>query len=231
MLLYPSSRNITCLLTVWALSGLAAGAPVTVYDNATTNNTTGSYAPNGFWPFNAFAPNEPMGDQITLNNEAPEREIVQFDVVLSSSQPVNLLTVTLAFYEIDADTWFPGDQLWATSAHNVAVDGITAVIFSVPSVVVPDSFIWVVGADSALAGLATYDAPSIGSSADFYWDHDTLGGQWYPLRFDGSPIANFGAKIVAVPEPGVIAILAVSGASMICKERVLRHRRAKPANL
>ena len=222
---YVYSRSIACLLVVVALSGLAAATPVTVYENTTTN-TTGSFAPDGFWPFNTFEPNEPMGDQITLDNTTLERTIVQFDLILSSSQLVNLPSLTLAFYDINPNTGFPSSQLWATSASSVAVDGITTVAFSVPSVVVPDSFVWVVGADSWLAGLATYDLPSIGTSIDFYWDHDTIGGQWFPLNFKGDPVANFGAKVLAVPEPGIMAAFAVGVALMIRKKHTIAPKSA-----
>lgn len=66
-----------------------------------------------------------------------------------------------------------------------------------------------------MAGPATYDPPAVGSSGDFFWDRDSTDGKWYRLWFrdfpalHSSPVANFGAKVLAVPEPASAALLAL----------------------
>ncbi len=130
---------------ILAFPNLTIGAPTVVYDN-TTMPTSGSYAPDGFWPFYVFDAPDPMGDQITLAGTG--REIVEFDLILSSSQQVNLSSLTLAFYDLDPTIVYPGqdpdrlpgNQLWTTTLSNVLVDGITTMVFNVPNVVVPYTF-------------------------------------------------------------------------------------------
>ncbi|HAU36413.1 MAG TPA: hypothetical protein DCX07_01680 [Phycisphaerales bacterium] len=189
--------------------GLATAAPEVVYDNMTTF-TSGTYAPNGFWPFSQFAPNEPQGDHIDLTGTC--RVATEFDLLLSSTQAVTLSTVTLSFHPFDADLMEVGAAFWTTTLTDVHVDGPTAVIFTVPNVTVPDSLIWIVSADSHVAGLATCNPPTVGSSGDYFWDRDTYDGQWYPLWFENNPVANFGARVLAVPEPATTAaLLAAAG--------------------
>lgn len=212
-----SYQRFVCLLVlVLVFSKLAVAAPAVVYDNTTTP-TSGDYAPDGFWPFNTFSPNEPMGNQITL--AGTDRTVVEFDLVLSSSLPTSLSCLTLAFYAPDPDTGYPGDHLWADTANNVSVNGITTVTFNVPNVVVPDTFVWVAGADSASAGLATYSPPTVGASGNYYWDYDHIGDWWYALHFENNPVANFGAKVLAVPEPTSLGLLALGGLLAVCRRK------------
>ena len=215
--------SVVLLISILALSGIAIGeSPDDVYNNTTTP-TSGSFAPDGFWPFNVFWPEEPMGDQITLTGT--NRTVVQFDLILSSSASVTLADLTLAFYEVEypypsnPDIPYPGDEIWSTALYDVPVDGVTTIPFPVPNVEVPDTFVWVAGADSDIAGLATFDPPTKGSSEDFYWDYDTFGDVWYSLNFNADPVANFGAKVVAVPEPTTMGFLALGSLLVAWKKR------------
>lgn len=145
-------------------------AATIVYDNTSTA-ITGDWTPGGFWPFSQYAANEPFGNPITL--AGTDRTVVQFDLILSSSQQTTLSNLTLSFYEDDGfDAYMcsgaPGTQLWTTTVADVAVDGNTTVVFEVPSIEVPDTFIWIVSSDSLSAGPATYDPPTVGSSAGFF---------------------------------------------------------------
>ena len=215
--------SVVLLISILALSGIAIGeSPDDVYNNTTTF-TSGPTVPNGFWPFNVFWPNEPMGDQITLTGV--NRTVVEFDLILSSSAPVTLADLTLAFHEVEypypnnPNIPYPGDEIWSTAINNVPVDGVTTITFPVPNVEVPDTFVWVAGADSDVAGLATCDPPTRGSSDDFYWDHDTFGDVWYSLYFNNDPVANFGAKVVAVPEPTITGFLALGSLLVAWKKK------------
>jgi hypothetical protein len=212
-----------------AVPNIGVAAPTIVYDNTTTP-VTGSWTPDGFWPFSYYAPNEPTGDEITLL-AGTDREIVEFHLVLSSTQQVNLGSLTLAFYENDGLDGYghagaPGTLLWATTASNVVVNGTAPVVFSVPNVVVPDTFTWIASADSMSAGLVTYDPPTVGLSDVYFWDRDSVDLNWYALTFDADPpatgydpVANFGAKVYAVPEPGALVLVILGGLAAAWKNR------------
>ncbi len=227
--------SVVLLISILALSSIAIGdSPEDVYNNTTTFTSATNVpedAPdfikngltNGFWPFNAFWQDEPMGDQITLTGT--NRTVAQFDLILSSSAPVTLTDLTLAFYEVEypypsnPDIPYPGDEIWSTALNNVPVDGVTTITFPVPNVEVPDTFVWVAGSDSEVAGLATYDPPTRGSSDDFYWDYDTFGDVWYSLNFNADPVANFGAKVLAVPEPTTTGFLVLGSLLVAWKKK------------
>lgn len=210
-------RPVGMLVLILVFSELAIAAPVVVYDNTTTPTSGGYCAPDdGFWSFNRFL-NDPIGDQITL--AGTNRTVVKFDLVLSSSQPTSLSSLTLAFYASDPNTGYPGDYLWGDTANNVSVNGITTVTFNVPNVVVPDTFVWVAGADSTLAGLATYSPPMVGTSDNYYWSYSPTYDWWCPLYFEDDPVADFGAEVLAVPEPTILGLLALGGLLAACRKR------------
>jgi len=212
------------VFVVFVIAVPAAGvpAPTVVYDNTTTP-VSGDWTPGGFWPFSVYATYELMGDQITL--AGTHRAITQFDLILSSSEQVTLTTLELIFYINDGiDGYeFPGapdTELWSDTASDVTVDGTTTVVFSVPNVVVPDTFTWVTSADSMIAGMATYGPPSVGSSGNYFWDRASDDQEWYAMWFESDPVANFGAKVWAVPEPTTMVLLALGG--------LLAARRRRP---
>jgi len=211
--------TVALLVFILAFSSSAIGMPTVVYDN-TTNFVSGEYATDGFWPFSQYAPPdgvEGTGDQIILSGTC--RTIVEFDLILSSSEPTILSSLTLAFHPVGTGG-YPADPIWTNTITDVAVNGITPVVFGVPDVVVPDEFAWVAIADSMSAGLATCDPPTIGASADFFWDYDISGETWYPMYFEGNPVANFGAKVLAVPEPSSMTLFFLGG--------LLAHWRRRP---
>jgi hypothetical protein len=212
------------LLCTLLLCGTLTASPTIVYDNTTTA-TSGTFVlnglPDGFWPFNQIWPDEPMGDQITLAGTA--RENASIDLMLSSSQPTTLTSLTLSLCSLDADGYTPAGQFWSGSLQNVAVSGLTPVTFNITNLdaPLPTSFIWLASADSDVAGLATFNPPTVGSSGNFYWDHDPDDGSWYALAFGGSPVANFGATVTAMPnpEPTSIAFLLLGGLAVRGKQR------------
>jgi len=223
---------ITVVALIVFLPRAARSDPVVVYDNTaygTDGNFTSVGLPDGFWPFNIFNANEPMGDQITLAGS--ERIITEFDLILSSSQSTTLASLTFSIRPFDSNTFTPGDANWTTTLTNVPVDGNTTVKITVPNVEVSDTIVWLAAADSNTAGLATFDPPTVGSSGNWYWDLDPTYG-WFPLVFydfdpaDSSPIANFGAKVWAIPEPTVTAVLAVGGLLLTLR----RRRGGRPAS-
>ncbi len=200
---------VFCLAVFFlAFSDTEALAEV-VYEN-TDINTSGIYAPDGFLPFNFYLPYEEMGDQISLVGTA--REVTEFDLICSSTEETTLTDLTLIFYAMDGDGGIPGTEIWSETLYDVTVDGITTVVFSVPNVVVPDTFVFATSADSDTAGMATYDPPQTGSSDDYFWDLDPNPAYgWGALWFEGDPVANFGARVIAVPEPTTALFLVVGG--------------------
>ena len=219
---YKNAQWITGLVAlVLATPKAGVSAPIVVYDNTTTA-VSGSWTPNGFWPFNAYAPNEPMGDEITLTGT--DREITEFGLILSSSQPETLSDLNLTLYAndgLDGNNFpgAPGTVLWTGTVSSVVVSGTTTVAFNLPNVVVPDTFSWTTSANSGVAGMATYDPPTIGSSGDYWWDRDSGTSQWFPMWFQIDPVANFGAKVMAVPEPTALVLLALGGLSAVWRRR------------
>jgi hypothetical protein len=78
-------------------------------------------------------------------------------------------------------------------------------------------------------GLATYNPPSMGSSADTAWLSSGSGTFFGPnpagvqFNFGGSPVANFGIAIDAmVPEPSTMLLLAGGLVVMLAGKRRLR---------
>ena len=225
---------IALLLTALVLttSNIAVSAAAVVYDNTTTP-VTGPWTADtekGFWPFSVFGAYEDMGDEITLAGTA--RTITEFELILLSPWQEVILSSTatepslaLTFWKNDGLDVYgfpgaPGTWLWEGSISSditLPVNVPTTVTFSVPDVVVPDTFTWTTRADSLSAGMAIYDPPTFGSSGDHYWD--LYAGDWYPMSFGGGPVANFGARVTAVPEPSALAVLILGGLSAVRRRR------------
>jgi hypothetical protein len=65
-------------------------------------------------------------------------------------------------------------------------------------------------------GLKLYDPPIVGKSFDDLWQ--VVGGEWQLKQVDGQ-IANFGAQLIAVPEPSVVTLLGLGGAALLLRRR------------
>lgn len=241
-----NGRRVLIAFTLLLMcSGLAAGAPVVVYDNtvpippATTNQTTGSFTPDlshGYWAFDDKYFDEPRGDEITLADTA--RQIVEFQLMLASQSEVivggltlQLYSYSMASYDGNTGSFSSGGLLWEGTKNNVVVDGLTPVIFDVPNITVPDTFLWVASTDSYDydAGLATFGPGTVGYSPtrasdglDYFWDYWAEEDWWDPLTFNSDPVADFGAKVWAVPEPATISLLLLAGLFVSSKKRGLR---------
>ena len=225
---------IALLLTapVLTIPNIAVSAATVVYDNTTTP-VTGPWTAEtekGVWPFSKFGAYEDMGDEITLAGTA--RTVTGFEVILLSPSQETILSSTatepslaLTFwsndgFDVDGHPGAPGTSLWEGSISSditLPMNVPTTVTFSVPDVVVPDTFTWTTRGDSLSAGMAIYDPPTVGSSGDHYWD--LYAGDWYPLNFNGDPVANFGARVTAVPEPSALAVLVLGGLSALRRRR------------
>ena len=89
--------------------------------------------------------------------------------------------------------------------------------FNVPSIVVPDTLTWTVEFRGLTmlagdrAGLLNYNPVTVGSPSrnDFYWKKDPNG--WAPHGTTSGVPLNFGARVIAVPEPTSLQFLFASG--------------------
>jgi hypothetical protein len=205
---------LVVLFTILLALPIVYGDAAIVYDNSTTptQSIDPGWIPEGYLAFSRYDPYEQTGDEITL--AGTEREIVQFDMILSSIEPTTLSNLTLIFRELEStEQGHPevGPVIWTDSRNNIDVDGLTTVSFSVPNIVVPDNFIWLASSDSMVSGLASFDPPTIGSSQNQFWDYSVPLDTWYSMNFDNDPVANFGATVWAVPEPTTLGMLFLSG--------------------
>lgn len=83
---------------------------------------------------------------------------------------------------------------------------------------VPTDFTWTVSFNGVTgaekAGLLEYDPPTVGTSYNDYWQKD--GSTWSLYQIDNGNIpANFGARVVVVPEPSVIQLGLLAGAGWL----------------
>lgn len=189
------------LLTVCALAHSAAiQAAEVVYDNST---------PNG----NQFLPNTvEYGDEIVLGGS--ERTITQFQFEyyfsgafdLSKTFEFNLYANNGPTVVADRVAFAPNDLLYSTSAN--LQSGFNTVTISGISVDVPDTVTWTVSFSGLGAGeeaglLLGGPSPDVGASFNDFWEFN--GSSWSLKQINGgAPVANFIARVQAVPEPGTI---------------------------
>lgn len=221
---------------VWGIvllfAHVAIGDPVIVYDNS-TSFTQGlddeSPAAEGFLAFNHYVKYdenplpEPMGEEVFLEGTA--REVVQFDLILKSNQPLPVVVVIqnltlqigeiIDYYDEEKESWYllPEQILWTGTLEDVSINGITRVPFAVPNIIVPDGLTWIVSTDDMTftAGLATCDPPTVGENDEGFWINDTSEDMWVFTWLNGDPVANFGVTIWATPEPTTLVLLLLGG--------------------
>lgn len=186
-------RQLLCLLVV-AVAGAAsfpARAEI-IYDN-TKNYLT-----------NSFGSKLEFGDEIRLS--VASTNITDFYFEYNGDfNPRGTETVRVRFYKNDGPDTEPGAQ-FIPAPGTVLYDsgrlpispGINVMALSGLSVTVPQSFTWTVlfeglgDAADDLAHLLFYNPPTVGKSFDDYWVKAATG--WRLERFDGQPVANFGAR-------------------------------------
>jgi hypothetical protein len=206
------SKALTAVAAVFAL-GASAIAGV-VYDNS---------APASYQGARQFSTTE-FGDQVTLT-ASPQRilETFAFDYYLSAKSGNESITFNL--YKNDGVSGAPKTSLLAAP---IVVPAALLIADSVkPSTVtlgfdpntplqitLPESFTWSVlftGIDAGEdAGLLMYNPVTIGSSFNDYWDKSGAGSTWQTKVISGY-VANFGARITAVPEASSLGYALMGG--------------------
>jgi hypothetical protein len=189
------------VLTVCVLAhSVAIQAAEVVYNNST---------PSG----NQFLPNTVQyGDEITLGGSARTITQFQFEYYFSGAGDSSK-TFGFNLYANDGDTvvagrsaFAPSTLLYSTSAN--LQSGFNTVTISGISVNVPDTVTWTVSFSGLGVGeeaglLLGGPTPSVGASFNDFWEFD--GSVWSLKQINGgAPVANFIARVEAVPEPGTI---------------------------
>jgi hypothetical protein len=192
-----------------------------VYDNTATADPLGqqySPTPTGL----------EFGDRINLLG--PDRTLSQFSFYyFFSGATANTQSVTVRMYASNG-TNAPGTAFYTSDpiALNPSFNN-QSINFPLSSnlITLPDSLIWTVQFSSLAAGqtggLLLYGPPNVGSSFNDFWQKDGAGA-WSLMQINnGATLADFAARVTAVPEPG---ILALSGLGALLLAGLRRFRKA-----
>ena len=197
----PQGRWFVVVASLLSLPMAAVvSADTIVYDN--TVNFGGFYNPSSGLEW---------GDGATL--AGTERVVTKISLMIHSMSGDVTSDLTVRLFE-GGDDWEaePGAMLWESVLFQqmTIFDGSNLYDFDVPSVTVPASVTWTLelqNADppGALFGSRFMGSPVVGSSEEFFWQHNTNGtwGREHLFR------NNLGARIEAVPEPGTLTALAL----------------------
>lgn len=161
-----------------------------------------------------------FGDQIDLAGTERQVTTFRFDYFLSPAANNNE-TVNFRIYNNDGPNGPPTQLLYESgpiSIVNRSEAGYGSVTIEDLEITVQDTLTWTVlfgGIDPfETAGLLMYDPPVVGKSFDDYWEKGP-NGAWATMTFgEGDPqnlVANFGAVVSAVPEPGTVQLALVGG--------------------
>jgi hypothetical protein len=190
------NRTVAASIAAAALfGGVRFGSAEVVYDNSSD--------PSGF---DYESPNE-YGDQVILAGTARVVTEIQIEYYASYTPHGNELA-RVRFYANTGPFW-QGNTDYPTPAATPLYEetfapgqGYKAAVISVPNVLVPDTFTWTIQflgipqTDTDFAGLLFYSVPTVGQSADDFWELTTTG---WGAAFDPSvPKNNFGAQITAI---------------------------------
>lgn len=180
-----------------------AQAQSIVYDNTAT-------------PIGSFHPlTSESGDQINLVS-GMDRVVAGFAFEYYTELLGGSGQATVRFYANDGAQGKPLTELYNSGAFSLQ-EGSKSVTIPNLSVAVPDSFTWTVQfsvAGGQKAGLLVYDPPTVGSSLNDFWVKN--GANWELNQLNnGLTPANFAARVVAVPEPGVVALILLGGGALL----------------
>lgn len=175
-----------------------------IYDNSSSYQGTYFSSPNEF------------GDQI--NFVGPERIITsfKFDYYLGPNASGNE-TVDLRMYNNAPGSGGAPSVLLYDSGPISISKGFNTITADGLGITAQDTLTWTVlfgGIDPfEVVGLLVYDPPVLGKSFNDYWEKDPSSG-FVLKQFTGDPlntVANFGAVVSAVPEPGTLQLAFVGG--------------------
>ena len=196
----------TCALSATAYAEI-------VYDNSNPNSYKGSW-------FNAGVE---FGDEVNLAGFGRIMTDFKVDYYLSPNANGNE-TAQVRFYANDG-SWngqvngTPGTLLYDSGTVSLSIgdnNGFNTIDIANLAINVPNNFTWTIlfgGVDPIeTLGVLFYDPPTVGSSYNDFWAR-TADGSWALNTFPAAngQVANFGAQVTAIPEPGTVALAMVGG--------------------
>jgi len=186
---------------------VAVNAQQIVYDNSST--ALGQF----------YGSTNEFGDQIKLAPTTFSKTITQFKFDYYLSHGVNGdEQVKFNLYDNKGPGGAPLDLLFSSDPISLK-SGFNTVVVPMNIVNPPDDLTFTVtfsGIEgNEQGGLLFYNPPTVGSSFDDYWEK--VNGTFTLERFSpsGGPIANFGAQVIAVPEPTTIQLALFAGLSWL----------------
>lgn len=216
--------TIQCLICAGAIAFISlistsVSASVIVYDNTTTSSLSSISMGGRFF-----------GDEISLG--PGPRNIVEFrfdyDLYLSKDEDIiGNETATIKFYQNNGPGGAPNTVLYNSGPVSIS-PGYNTLTLSIPDILVPDTFTWMVLFEGVYQGtsnpsipwLVEFDPPTIGSSDHFFWWEGTP-GSYTKLPSD----YNFNARVTATPVPATILLLGsglIGLAGFRCKRKLDR---------
>ena len=199
-----------------SLIAATASAQVVVYDNTTTPL-------NEYFSSTTDFPADEFGDQISIGFgwRAYEFTFEYFAQNLSGGEKA-----VLRFFANDGLSAGPGTLIFESSEIPL-INGnypVTVTDLVGLNIDLPPSFTWTVQATGVTSGetfgLNFYDPPVAGSSFDDFWVRN--GDVWSLRQHDALPPgagSNFGAVLVAVPEPGALTLLGIGALALLARRR------------
>lgn len=205
----------TKLLKVGALIVAALTISFSGFSDIYYSNATG-YSGSYFVPPSASTE---FGDQVIapVGNTANVVTDFQFEYFGSLGSTAGK-TGVIKFYDNTGTSGAPGNNLFTSSSFSLG-NGYNTIVMSSLVVPVPaGGLTWTVSFSGLTvgeaAGLLIYENPTVGTSQNDYWSFS--GGSWALNQISGgSPKANFGARIVAVPEPTVVQFAGLGVAALL----------------
>jgi hypothetical protein len=239
------SKILPGILAVLALAG-TAHAQGTLYDN-TTNFLGQAFANGNATNVAGNTITNLVADRITFTGGTGQ-SILSFTFSVAN---LNAAAVSarprVRFWQTDGAGGAPGTLITGFSFNAISFNPGVALFsanIAAGSLVVPGSGdMWagityddntgVTGATAAQLnnlGQGIFDPPTIGSSNDSHWISAAAGSNFVSnpagtitsSPFAANPVANYGWKFVAAPEPGSLALLGLGGLGAL---GVLRRRR------
>lgn len=198
-------------------AGAAAPVPTLIYDNAQN-------------PLNAyFATQTEVGDEIsTLVPNAWIAYADTFTFEYFASGLSGGETAKIRFYANDGAlaagsvSQKPLTMFYESPAFNLINGNIPVTITDLKGLDIrlPQTFTWTVTptgvTGNEIFGLKLYDPPVIGESLNDVWQ--LVGNDWVLKQIDGK-VANFGAQLLAVPEPSALTLLGLGGVALLLRRR------------
>jgi hypothetical protein len=200
-LIYFAKKAVVLGCTMVAGVNVFGQTPTVIYDNS--DNYLGQF----FYTANEF------GDQINFSTAETERTVTNFKIeyYLAPTTADNNETAQVRLYRNDGVGQAPGTLLFDTGTFSIG-SGINHINLENMSLRVQEGLTWTVlfgGIDEGdSAGLLLFDPPTVGTSFDDFWENS--GGVWGTKTIP-AVAANFGAQVIAVPEPSTFALMIVGG--------------------